>query len=285
MPVARSRPLTKISWSGGKDSLTAPRHVLQASDLVFAYRPGAPRALEQVSLSVRNGDSLAILGPNGSGKTTLLKLLGGALEPLGGTVTLDGRPLRQWGRRDLARRIAYVPQETFAPFDFSVLDIVLMGRFPHLGAFALEGPEDLAIAREALRATGTEAFESRSFGTLSGGEKQRVVIASALAQSPELMLLDEPTASLDVGRQFDIHVLLDGLNRRGVTMVLSTHDLNFAAALCQHLVLLRGGRVLAAGPTGEVLTADTVKALYDVDADVRLHERTGRLTVTPVART
>jgi iron complex transport system ATP-binding protein len=159
-----------------------------------------------------------------------------------------------------------------------------MGRFPHLGTFALEGPADLAIAREALAATGTEAFEGRGFGTLSGGEKQRVVIASALAQSPTLMLLDEPTASLDVGRQFDIQLLLAGLTRRGVTMVLSTHDLNFAAALCQHLVLIRDGRVLASGPTSDVLTADRVRALYDVEADVRLHERTGRLTVTPVSR-
>lgn len=258
--------------------------MLTATDLTFTYPRAAEAAVDRVSLTVRNGESVALLGPNGSGKTTLLKLLGGALQPSRGVVTLEGRSLGTWSRRDVARRIAFVPQETFAPFDFSVLDIVLMGRFPHLGAFALEGPADLAIAREALAATGTEAFEHRTFSTLSGGEKQRVVIASALAQSPTLMLLDEPTASLDVGHQFDVQVLLAGLNRGGVTMVLSTHDLNFAAALCQHLVLIRGGRVLAAGPTGEVLTADHVRALYGVEADVRLHERTGRLTVTPVAR-
>jgi iron complex transport system ATP-binding protein len=179
-----------------------------------------------------------------------------------------------------------VPQETFAPFDFSVLDIVLMGRFPHLGRFALEGPADLAIARDALRATGTQAFETRSFSTLSGGEKQRVVIASALAQSPELLLLDEPTASLDLGHQFDVQQLLHRLNAsHGVTMALTTHDLNFAAALCRHLVLLRDGRVIASGRTADVLTTDSVRALYDVDADVRRHERTGRLTVTPMGRT
>jgi iron complex transport system ATP-binding protein len=200
-------------------------------------------------------------------------------------VALEGRPIRTWSRRDLARRIAFVPQETFTPFDFAVLDIVLMGRFPHLGAFALEGPADLAIAREALAATGTDAFERRTFNTLSGGEKQRVVIASALAQDPRLMLLDEPTASLDLGHQLDVQVLLARLNRQGVTMVVSTHDLNLAAALCRHLVLLRGGRVLAAGPTRDVLTADHVRLLYDVDADIQWHDRTGRLTVTPVART
>ncbi len=259
--------------------------MLQADSLTFSYRAGARPVLDAVSLSIARGDLVGILGPNGSGKTTLLKMLAGTLAPSSGKVRLEGRSLATWQRREVARRIALVPQETFAPFDFSVLDIVLMGRFPHLGTFALEGPADLAIAREALRATGTDAFESRSFDTLSGGEKQRVVIASALAQGPELLLLDEPTASLDLGHQFDIQQLLQRLNAsRGVTMALSTHDLNFAAALCRHLVLLRDGRVLAAGPTAGVLTSDTVRALYDVDADVRRHDRTGRLTVTPVGR-
>ncbi len=161
-------------------------------------------------------------------------MLSGTLTPTAGNVLFDGRPLSRWQRRDLARRIAMVPQETHAPFDFTVLDIVLMGRFPHLGTFALEGPADLAIAKQALASTGTSAFEDRPFATLSGGEKQRVVIASALAQSPELLLLDEPTASLDLGHQLDVQLLLARLNRdRGVTMVLSTHDLNLAAALCR----------------------------------------------------
>jgi iron complex transport system ATP-binding protein len=259
--------------------------MLSCSDVSFAYRPGAPRVVDGVSMAVARGDLVGILGPNGSGKTTLLKLLGGTLTPSRGGVRLDGQPLAARSRRELARRIAFVPQETFAPFDFTVLDIVLMGRFPHLGTFALEGPADLAIARQALAATGTAVFESRSFGTLSGGEKQRVVIASALAQSPELLLLDEPTASLDLGHQLDVQLLLRGLNRdHAVTMVLSTHDLNFAAGLCRHLVLMRNGRVLASGPTGIVLTPETVRELYGVDADVAMHPRAGHLTVTPIAR-
>jgi iron complex transport system ATP-binding protein len=177
-----------------------------------------------------------------------------------------------------------VPQDTHAPFDFTVLDIVLMGRFAHLGAFALEGPDDLAIARRALADTGTATLEARSFSTLSGGEKQRVVIAGALAQSPELLLLDEPTASLDVGHQLDVQLLLRRLNAdTGVTMVLSTHDLNFAAAMCRRLVLLRDGRVLADGSTEAVLTPANVRALYNVDADIQHHSRAGHLTVTPIA--
>ena len=241
--------------------------------------------LTDVFLNVERGELVGILGPNGSGKTTLLKLLGGMHRPTTGSVTLDDRPLAEWSHREIARRIAFVPQETHAPFDFSVLDIVLMGRFPHLGAFALEGPEDLAIARRALAATGTAPFEGRAFSTLSGGEKQRVVIASALAQSTQLLLLDEPTASLDIGHQIEVQMLLQQLNAdQGVTMLLSTHDLNLAAALCRRLVLLKDGQVLASGPTETVLTPAAVRALYGVEADIARHPATGHLTVVPIRR-
>ncbi len=259
--------------------------MLTADRVAFAYGHHAPRVVDDVSLTIAPGAMVAVLGPNGSGKTTLLKMLSGTITPSAGTVRFDQRPLIEWRRRDLARRIALVPQDTHAPFDFTVLDIVLMGRFPHLGAFALEGPADLLIAQEALAATATSAFADRLFATLSGGEKQRVVIASALAQSPDLLLLDEPTASLDLGHQLDVQLLLTRLNRdRGVTMVLSTHDLNLAAALCRDLIFLRNGRVIAQGPTEAVLTPDTVRALYGVDADVRRHPIAGHLTVTPLAR-
>jgi iron complex transport system ATP-binding protein len=259
--------------------------MLTADRVSFAYRAGAPLVIDEVSVTIAAGELVGILGPNGSGKTTLLKILSGTQTPSAGTIQFDQRPLSGWKRRDLARRIALVPQETHAPFDFTVLDIVLMGRYPHLGTFALEGPADLSIAKQALASTGTSAFEDRPFATLSGGEKQRVVIASALAQSPELLLLDEPTASLDLGHQLDVQLLLAGLNRdRGVTMVLSTHDLNLAAALCRHLILLRDGRVIAQGPTGDVLTPNTIRALYGVEADVHRHPVAGHLTVTPIAR-
>jgi iron complex transport system ATP-binding protein len=267
--------------------------MLRATDVSFTYRRAAHRVeagaehhvLRDVVLEVDRGDLVGVLGPNGSGKTTLLRLLGGVLAPASGSVTLEDRPLAEWSRREIARRVAFVPQETTAPFDFTVLDIVLMGRFPHLGAFALEGPEDLAIARRALEATGTAPFEDRRFSTLSGGEKQRVVIAGALAQGPALLLLDEPTASLDLGHQIEVQSLLRRLNAdSGVTMVLSTHDLNLAAALCRRLVLLKDGQVVAAGPTEEVLTPDTVRELYHVEAEVVWHARAGHLTVVPIGR-
>jgi len=260
--------------------------MLHAVEASFAYRGGGPLAVDRVSIVIGRGDLVGLLGPNGSGKTTMLKLMGGILRPGHGSVSFGGRRLADWPRREVARKIAYVPQETHAPFDFSVMEIVLMGRFPHLGSFALEGPEDLAVAQRALDATGMSAFAARLFHTLSGGEKQRVVIASALAQDPELLLLDEPTASLDVGHQLEVQQLLLRLNAGGrVAMVLSTHDLNLAASLCRRLILMRDGRVLASGPTADVLTPANVRALYDVEADVHMHERAGHLTVTPIART
>ena len=170
-------------------------------------------------------------------------------------------------------------------FEYTALEIVLMGRHAHLGLFQVEGPADYAVAREALAATGSAPLEDREFHTLSGGEKQRVIIAAALAQSADLLLLDEPTASLDLGYQLDVARLLVTLNRdRGVTMVISTHDLNFAAAVCRTLILMRGGRVLAQGPAEAVLTPEHVRALYDVEADVHIHPDTGHLTVVPVRR-
>ena len=262
--------------------------MLQARSLSFAYpsrRGDAIPVLNEVSFDIARGDRVGLLGPNGSGKTTLLKLLAGVLKPDRGEIAIDGQSLAAMSRRDVARRIAVVPQETHTTFDFSVIDMVLMGRYPHLGPFELEGAADLSIAREALAATGTSGFEARGYSTLSGGEKQRVVIAAALAQTPDLLLLDEPTAALDLGYQFEITGLLRRLNsERGTTMLISTHDLNIIAALCQRVILFRDGRLLAHGRTEDVLTSSHIQALYDIDADVQYNERAGHLTVVPIAR-
>jgi iron complex transport system ATP-binding protein len=259
---------------------------LSAEHVSFRYSRHERLVLDDVSASVQRGSIVGLLGPNGSGKTTFLRLLAGTLTPLSGEIAIDGTPVDAISRRELAQRIAIVPQETHSTFDFSAVEIVLMGRYAHLGPFELEGEHDLTIANAALAATGTLDLASRRFATLSGGEKQRVVIASALAQASGVLLLDEPTASLDLGFQLEIASLLVGLNHeRGVTMVVSTHDLNLAAALCAELVLLKAGRVIARGPTGDVLTPDAVRSLYGVEADVGIHPRTGQLTVVPVGRT
>jgi iron complex transport system ATP-binding protein len=237
--------------------------LLRADSVSFSYaRPGARddadtavAVLRDVSVELRRVEILGILGPNGSGKTTLLRLLSGTRLPSRGEVSLDGTPLRQLSRRGIAQRLAVVPQETQLAFDYTVMEMVLMGRHPHLGLFALEGPTDFAIARDALRATGTAMLEHRQFNTLSGGEKQRVVIASALAQASDILLLDEPTASLDLGYQLEVAGLITTLNReRGVSVAISTQDLNLAASVCTQLLLIRDGRVIASGPTADVLT-------------------------------
>jgi iron complex transport system ATP-binding protein len=258
--------------------------VLQAHRLSFAYSPGSP-AVRDVSILVEAGSVTGLLGPNGCGKTSLLKLLAGIVSPDAGHVTLNGQPLHGLPRKAVARQIAVVPQETHPAFDYTALEMVLMGRHPHLGAFQLEGPDDIAVAHEALTATGTGHLANRAYMTLSGGEKQRVVIASALAQQPQLLLLDEPTASLDLGFQLEIQALLTKLNRdRGVTIVLATHDLNLAASVCDRLVLMRAGEVIAQGRTDIVLTPAHIYELYGVHADVTPHPSAGHLTVVPLRR-
>jgi iron complex transport system ATP-binding protein len=262
--------------------------MLQASELSYGYASGnRARAftLDQISVLVERGSLTGLLGPNGCGKTTLLKLLSGVLQPHHGVVSLNGLSLAGRSRRDIARHLAVVPQETHPAFDYTVMEMVLMGRHPHLGAFQLEGPSDLALARDAMTATGTAHLAPRAYMTLSGGEKQRVVIASALTQSPDVLLLDEPTASLDLGYQLEVAALLRRLNlERGVTMVLATHDLNLAASLCDRLILMREGRVVAQGPTRDVLTAASIRRIYDVEADVSFHGPAGHVTVTPLRR-
>lgn len=247
--------------------------MLSASDISFGY--GSTLVLRHVSIEIPADGFVGILGPNGSGKTTLLRLLAGTRRPQHGRVTLDGVALDRSPRAALARRIAVVPQETHLAFEYRALEVVLMGRFAHLGAFEIEGPVDVAAAREALAATGTLHLQDRPFTQLSGGEKQRVVIASALAQvaargrpadAPTgILLLDEPTASLDLKYQIEIGSLLRTLHdRHGVAIVLSTHDLRFAESLCRDLVLLRDGQVLARGAPSSVLTPERVRELYDL---------------------
>jgi iron complex transport system ATP-binding protein len=259
--------------------------MLKTHDVTFSYARGAAPVVNRVSVDVDRGIIAGLLGPNGSGKTTFLKLIARFVTPLAGSISIDGRPIEQFTRRELARRLAVVPQETHTTFDFSVLDMVLMGRYAHLGPFELEGAADLAIARDALSATGTAAFADRSFSSLSGGEKQRVVIAGALAQASDLLLLDEPTAALDLSYQFEIAALLRRLNaERGTTMIVSTHDLNLAAALCDRIILLKQGQVVAQGTTDAILTADNIRRLYGIEADVQFHARAGRVTVVPIGR-
>ena len=260
--------------------------MLRAADVWFGYDAGTP-VLRGVSLAVPAAAIVGILGPNGSGKTTLLRMLAGTRQPQRGAVTLDDTPLSRFSRAALARRMAIVPQETQLAFDYSVAEVAMMGRYPHLGPFEIEGPADIAVIEETLASTGTLELKNRSFATLSGGEKQRVVIAAALAQifrESGYLLLDEPTASLDLAYQLEIATLLRQLHReRGVAVVISTHDLGLAGTICDHLLLIRNGAVVAEGATDDVLTPDNVRRVYGVEADIVRHA-SGHLMVVPTRR-
>jgi iron complex transport system ATP-binding protein len=281
--------MRRIKEGGRREGRREEDVALIATRVSYVYRRrlggGDVHALCDVTVAIPRGSLTGFIGPNGCGKSTLLKVLAGVLAPTAGRVTLDGDDLGMLPRRVVARRIALVPQETHPAFDYTVMEMVLMGRHPHLGLFALEGPVDFAMAHDALEATGAQHLADRQYMTLSGGEKQRVLIAAALAQAPEILLLDEPTAALDLGYQLEVAALLLRLNReRGVTIALATHDLNLAASLCGTLTLLHSGRVLAEGRTGDVLTPDAVERLYGVEADVAFHDRAGHLTVLPIGR-
>ncbi len=233
-------------------------------------------ALDGVSLSVESGEMVGVLGPNGSGKTTLLRAITGAVRPARGKVTIDGRDVREMGARAVARKAAVVPQNGHIPFSFSVRDIVLMGRAPHLGRFSSEGPRDVEAATRAMEAAEVLHLASRPVTELSYGERQRVMVARALAQEPRLLLLDEPTSHLDPRHQVGIMDLVWSRCRKdGLAALAVLHDVNLASQYCDTIVMLSEGRRVAAGPPEEVITSEWVERVYGVRAVVGRHPVNG----------
>jgi iron complex transport system ATP-binding protein len=237
-------------------------------DVSFRYAPAAPDVLQRLYLDIPEGAITAILGPNGSGKTTLLHLLLGLLSPTAGEIQLAGQPHGRYSRRELSRLVGLVPQNEHVPFDLSVLEYVLMGRAPYLNLLELPHLDDRRIALQSLSMTGLTPLRGRPVPTLSGGERQLAMVARALAQKPRVLLLDEPTSHLDLGNKRRILALLQELRQDERTVILTSHDPNAAAAVADHVVLLRQGRVLAAGPMDQVLTAEHLSATYGVMVDV-----------------
>lgn len=242
--------------------------LMEARGLDYAYPDGA-RAIRTVSLTIEPATLTALIGSNGSGKSTLIRLLAGLLRPSAGDVLLDGRPLDAWEPRLRAREIAYMPQSTATVFPFRAIDVVMSGRTPHAPRFGFESDRDLAIAQESLEAAGATHLAERAVTALSGGEKQMVILARALAQQPRLLLLDEPAAALDLKHRAELMRTLSRLrDTRGLSVVMITHDLQLTGSLFDRIVALKCGEVAAQGPPEEILQSALLADVYD-DPKVR----------------
>ena len=254
--------------------------MLEARDLRLAY--GRRAVVDGVDMAVDAGECLVLAGPNGSGKSTLLRGLARLMRPVGGTVLLDGRRLAEWPPRTLARRLAVLPQSPQSPGDLTVEQLVALGRYPHQAFLGLPSAADRAAIRTALEQTDLVELAGRPLSALSGGERQRAWIALTLAQEPELLLLDEPTAYLDMAHALAVLELVRRLNReRRLTVVMALHDLTQAARFADRVLLLRDGRVVAAGTPADVLTPHHIGEVFGVEAEI-MTTAEGLRVVVPV---
>ena len=234
----------------------------------FGYPPNGKTVLCALSLEIEPGTVTAILGPNGAGKTTLLHLALGWLAPQSGQVRLNGQPLRHYSRRELGQWMALVPQSERIPFEYSITEYVLLGRAPYLAPLDMPGVQDCRISEQVIEQVGLGHLNGRAITTLSGGERQLALVARALAQQPRLLLLDEPTSHLDLANKVRLLKLMRELAARGVTLLLTTHEPDVAAAIATHLVLMRDGQVYQTGPLHQVFTAEHLSATYNVPVKV-----------------
>ena len=263
--------------------------VFEARQLCFQYRGASRSVVADVDVQVPPGSLYAILGPNGSGKSTLVRLLLGALSPERGTVLYAGRAVRAWPRRALAKQVGVVPQLEEVAFPLTVHQFVAMGRYPHLGLLTRESAADRQAIDRAMERCNVADLARRQFGALSGGERQRVRIARALAQEPSVLVLDEPTASLDIRHEMaTLELLRQLVTREGVTVLVVTHNLNLAARYARRLLLMSHGRAVAEGPPGEVLSRSIVEQVYSWPVAETVHpgpgHDTGAPQILPLAR-
>ncbi len=247
---------------------------LEVQSLGLAY--GRNVVMRDLTFQVMPGEMVGLIGPNGSGKSTIIKALSRVISPSSGQIFLDGKDISQISRGDLARLLGVVPQMPLLPSAFTAFEIVLMGRNPHLGFFQYEGPRELAIAWRAMERTATQALAERRIGELSGGEIQRIVIARVLAQEPKSILLDEPTANLDIGHQVEILDLIKNLcQENNLTVLAALHDLNLASQYCDRLIMINNGRIHAEGMPEEVITAQNIEDVYGAEGCVYAHPVNG----------
>lgn len=241
------------------------------------------RILNRIDLKIGARELIGLIGPNGAGKSSLLRLLMKLLMPTDGAIFLDGKDLKGWRHRDLARRVAYLPQSPSLDAAFPCREVILMGRYAHLGRFERESARDDEIVREAMRKTATSAFSDRPVTELSGGELQRVLLARTLAQEARTLLLDEPTANLDPQHQLGVIELVASLVENGISVVMALHDLHLAARYCRRLILLHQGEVIADGAPEAVLTGPNLRRVYGIEAEIAMHPALHYPVVTPLS--
>lgn len=236
--------------------------IIALDKVTFRYHPDEKIILDNLSLQIPTGSITALLGPNGTGKTTLLYLSLGWLKPQSGRVILADKPLKEYSRRELGHWMGLVPQSEHMPFEYSLLEYVLLGRSPYLKALEMPGEEDIRIASSALEQVGLLQLKARSVLSLSGGEHQLVLIARAMTQEPHLLLLDEPTTHLDLGNKGRLLELFRSLNKKGITIIFTTHEPEVASAVASNLVMIKSGKVLHSGPLDGGLDTATLSELY-----------------------
>lgn len=255
---------------------------LRIRGLGYAY--GRREVLGDIELSADPGEVVGLVGPNGSGKSTLIRVLSGVLRGYAGEARLDGREVSDLPRRELAALLAVVPQEPSFSFPFTALEIVLMGRHPHLAGLAFESERDIDCARAALERCGAAELADRPIQQLSAGERQRIVFAKALAQEPSALLLDEPASFMDIRHQVELYdIVREQAQQDGRTVLTILHDLNLAAEYCDRIYLLKQGRIVAGGTTESVLTYANLTNVFDTEVYVDTHDLTGRLVVLPLS--
>lgn len=246
--------------------------LLKIKNVSFSYE--SVKALENISFEAKDSEVLGVIGPNGSGKTTLLRCINRMLKPKVGTVLIDEEDISQLDRMEIARKIGVVPQHSTI-FPFTVFDVILMGRFPHVKRLSGESSDDFEVVKNAMELTGTLHLSERLIDELSGGEMQRVIIARALAQEPDVLLLDEPTLHLDINHQLEVLELVRKITKeKKLITILVSHDLNLAARYCDKLLLLNLGKVHSIGSACEVLTPEKIKEVYHVDVEIMYHQPT-----------
>ena len=252
--------------------------MMDINDLRFTYNKKP--VLDGVTFNIKQGEILGILGMNGCGKTTLLKNLNKNLEPEAGTILLEDEDMEKMTKRAIAQKVAVVPQGNEIKFAFTVEDIVSMGRIPFLSTFSGESSEDVRLIDEAIEMAGLQDYRTRYINTMSGGERQRVIIARALAQTPEIILMDEPTLHLDINMQFEVLDLIYKLSReKGLTVVIVSHDLPLVARYCDRIIMLKDKKIFASGVPEDILTSENIREVFKVDGELSIDSKTGKRTV------